>query len=63
MELKICSELRSLDIKTPILILSALYQAEDKVQGLNAGADDYLAKPFDFGELYARINALVRRSQ
>ena len=47
----------------PILILSALYQAEDKVQGLNAGADDYLAKPFDFGELYARINALVRRSQ
>lgn len=61
--IKICSELRNLDIKTPILILSALYQAEDKVQGLNAGADDYLAKPFDFGELYARINALVRRSQ
>ena len=60
--IKICSELRSLDIKTPILILSALYQAEDKVQGLNAGADDYLAKPFDFGELNARINALVRRS-
>ncbi|HOJ89683.1 MAG TPA: response regulator transcription factor, partial [Saprospiraceae bacterium] len=60
--IKICSELRNLDIKTPILILSALYQAEDKVQGLNAGADDYLAKPFDFGELYARINALVRRS-
>ena len=58
--IKICSELRNLDIKTPILILSALYQAEDKVQGLNAGADDYLAKPFDFGELYARINALVR---
>lgn len=58
----ICRELRSLAIRTPILILSALYQPEDKIIGLNAGADDYLAKPFDFGELFARINALVRRN-
>jgi two-component system, OmpR family, copper resistance phosphate regulon response regulator CusR len=46
---------------TPLLLLSALSQPEDKVTGLNAGADDYLAKPFDLQELWARLQALVRR--
>jgi two-component system copper resistance phosphate regulon response regulator CusR len=49
-------------ITVPLLIISALYEAEDKVVGLNAGADDYLSKPFDFKELLARIQALLRRS-
>ncbi len=45
----------------PVLMLSALGSARDKVEGLNAGADDYLAKPYDIGELNARLTALVRR--
>ena len=57
----LCRHFREAGIRTPILLLSALSQPEDKVAGLNAGADDYLAKPFDFHELLARINALVRR--
>ena len=47
--------------QTPILILTALGQTADKVKGLNAGADDYLVKPFAFAELLARIRALTRR--
>jgi two-component system copper resistance phosphate regulon response regulator CusR len=58
----LCRHLRGAGIRTPILILSALYQPEDKVAGLNAGADDYLSKPFHFKELVARIQALVRRA-
>jgi two-component system, OmpR family, copper resistance phosphate regulon response regulator CusR len=58
----LCRQLREMGVKSPILILSALYQAEDKVAGLNAGADDYLSKPFDFKELVARIQALIRRA-
>ena len=46
---------------TPVLVVSALSEAEDKVRALNFGADDYLSKPFDFNELTARINALTRR--
>ncbi|MCX7739046.1 MAG: response regulator transcription factor [Hydrogenothermaceae bacterium] len=51
------------DINTPILILSAKSEIEDKVRGLSIGADDYLTKPFSFPELIARINALLRRSK
>lgn len=60
---ELCRNLRLKGIMTPVLLLSALSQPEDKVSGLNAGADDYLAKPFDFNELLARIRALTRRQQ
>jgi two-component system OmpR family response regulator len=55
--------LRKTGNKTPILILSALGEVDDRIQGLRAGGDDYLTKPFAFGELMARLEALVRRSQ
>jgi DNA-binding response OmpR family regulator len=58
---KICQSLRTKHIHTPILMLTAKGQLEDKVNGLNAGADDYLTKPFAFEELLARIKALSRR--
>lgn len=61
--LQITTELRKREIATPILLLTALDQLEDKVKGLEAGADDYLPKPFAFAELVARIRALSRRSQ
>lgn len=53
--------LRSAGFKTPVLILTAMSAVQDRVEGLDAGADDYLAKPFAFIELAARINALARR--
>ncbi len=56
------SQLRSLDIKYPIIILTARDRWQDKVEGLDAGADDYLTKPFQAEELLARLNALIRRS-
>jgi DNA-binding response OmpR family regulator len=59
--LQLLGELRHHDIKTPILCLTARDTVEDRVRGLNTGADDYLVKPFDFSELMARINALLRR--
>lgn len=59
--LEICSKLRAQNNHTPILILTAKGQLEDKVTGLNSGADDYLVKPFAFEELLARIRALARR--
>jgi DNA-binding response OmpR family regulator len=60
--LAICKKLRSEEnIHIPILILTAKGEVEDKVQGLNSGADDYLAKPFAFSELLARVRALTRR--
>lgn len=61
--LVVCRGLRERGVATPILILSARGSLEDRVTGLNAGADDYLAKPFGFSELLARIRALLRRSE
>lgn len=60
--LKVCSKLRRKKIKTPILMLTAKIRVEDKVEGLEVGADDYLIKPFAFSELKARMQALIRRS-
>jgi two-component system cell cycle response regulator CtrA len=54
---------RAAKIKTPILILSGLNEPDNKIKGLGYGADDYLTKPFDKGELIARIHAIVRRSR
>ncbi|MEP7147237.1 MAG: response regulator [bacterium] len=56
-----CNNIRMEGIKTPIMMLTSLGQTSDKVKGLNLGADDYLAKPFEFKEFLARIRALVRR--
>jgi DNA-binding response OmpR family regulator len=50
-------------VTTPVLMLTALDATEDKVEGLRGGADDYLTKPFDFDELLARIEALIRRGR
>jgi DNA-binding response OmpR family regulator len=57
----VCRELRQGDISTPILMLTAKTQNGDIVTGLNAGADDYLGKPFSFEVLLARLRALLRR--
>ncbi len=61
--LKIVEDLRRARKNTPVLILSARNSIEDKVTGLQKGGDDYLAKPFAFSELVARLQALMRRSQ
>jgi DNA-binding response OmpR family regulator len=58
---EVCRWLRAHDIHTPVLLLTARDQIEDKVEGLDAGADDYLTKPFAFEELLARLRALGRR--
>lgn len=59
--MEIIKELRDKQIHTPVIILTARDQVEDKVKGLNLGADDYLTKPFAFDELLARVRALTRR--
>lgn len=59
--IEVCQQLRSKGISTPILFLSALDSVEDKIAGLNAGGDDYLAKPFSFEEVLARLKVLLRR--
>lgn len=59
--LDILSTIRKRGINTPVIMLSALNEVEDKINGLEKGADDYLAKPFKTAELVARLNALVRR--
>ncbi|WP_034294030.1 response regulator transcription factor [Herbaspirillum sp. RV1423] len=61
--LSIIEALRKTGNKVPILILSALSGVDDRIRGLKSGGDDYLVKPFAFGELLARLDALVRRSQ
>jgi DNA-binding response OmpR family regulator len=60
---EICKEVRANEVRTPILMLTAKDKVGDRVEGLNAGADDYLVKPFAFEELLARIRALMRRPQ
>ncbi|MEQ1584421.1 MAG: response regulator transcription factor [Cyclobacteriaceae bacterium] len=57
----LCKELRTAKIETPILMLTALGDTDDVVAGLDSGADDYLAKPFEFKELLARIRSLTKR--
>jgi two-component system OmpR family response regulator len=59
--LSVLRRLRAAGIRTPVLLLTALGRIEDRVDGLEAGADDYLVKPFAFTELAARLNALLRR--
>jgi two-component system copper resistance phosphate regulon response regulator CusR len=58
---EVCRTLRSEGVAAPVLMLTALGSVQDRISGLDAGADDYLAKPFDFGELLARLRALIRR--
>jgi two-component system copper resistance phosphate regulon response regulator CusR len=59
----VCRELRASGFRTPILMLTARGSVDDRVAGLDCGADDYLIKPFDFKELLARLRALLRRSE
>jgi len=60
---RVCQELREQGIKTPVLMLTARDSVDDRVTGLDSGADDYLIKPFDFKELLARLRALLRRAK
>jgi DNA-binding response OmpR family regulator len=60
--IEVCRELRAKSVNTPILMLTARDAVEDRVKGLDAGADDYLVKPFAFNELLARVRALLRRN-
>jgi two-component system copper resistance phosphate regulon response regulator CusR len=60
--IELCKQLRQLGIQTPILMLTALSTTDDKLIGFEAGADDYLPKPFDFKEFLARVKALIKRS-
>lgn len=59
----VCRQIRSLGLEVPVLMLSARGMVEDRIKGLDTGADDYLIKPFAFGELSARVRALLRRHQ
>jgi DNA-binding response OmpR family regulator len=59
----ICQKLRAANIHTPVIMLTAKGQLDDRISGLDAGADDYLVKPFAFTELLARIRALLRRPE
>lgn len=60
--LEVLRRLRSRNVPMPVLILTAMDSVDDRIKGLDAGADDYLTKPFDMGELTARLRALVRRA-
>ncbi len=60
---EVCRNLRRRSVKTPVLMLTALSGTDNKIAGLDAGADDYLTKPFEFEELLARLRALLRRGE
>ncbi|OGD71748.1 DNA-binding response regulator [Candidatus Collierbacteria bacterium RIFCSPLOWO2_01_FULL_50_23] len=60
--LQLCKELRRENVKTPVLMVTAKSTTEDKVAGLDSGADDYMTKPFSFIEFRSRVHALIRRS-
>ncbi len=59
--IELCREIRKIDLKIPIIMLTALGTTEDKIIGFDSGADDYLVKPFEFRELVARIKSLLKR--
>lgn len=59
--LEVCRQLRSLNLQAPVLMVTARTLVEQRVEGLDAGADDYLTKPFELAELHARLRALIRR--
>lgn len=61
--IEVLSALQKKGCKTPVLLLTAKTQVEDRIRGLDAGADDYLPKPFDMGELLARVRAMLRRRE
>ncbi len=61
--IEVCRNLRRRGVKTPIIMLTALSETDEKVNGLDAGADDYITKPFEFDELLARIRAMLRRGE
>src|SRR4030095_6195785 len=61
--IQVCRDLRTRGLATPIVMLTARDAVDDRVTGLNSGADDYLTKPFAFAELLARIHAVLRRSE
>lgn len=61
--LEVLSALRKNGCKTPVLLLTAKTQVEDRIRGLDIGADDYISKPFDLGELVARVRAMLRRRE
>jgi len=60
---EVCREIRATGSSVPVLMLTARDVVEDRIAGLDSGADDYLTKPFDFGELLARTRALLRRGE
>ena len=59
----VCAAIRQLDKKTPIIMLTAFGEIEDKLQSFDQGADDYLVKPFHFDELFARVTSILRRKE
>lgn len=61
--IEVCKELRRRNVQTPIIMITARDRLEDRVEGLDSGADDYLVKPFDFDELLARTRSLLRRKK
>ena len=61
--LTILNKLRAKEIDVPVLMITAKGEVEDRIKGLNIGADDYIAKPFDFSELLARLKSVIRRSK